>query len=42
VGEFLTKFDGLVEKVTAIPGVGAALQGPIDNIKTQLTALAGS
>ncbi len=42
VGEFQTKFDGLVEKVTAIPGVGAVLQGPIDKINAQLTALAGS
>lgn len=42
VGDFQGKFDGLVEKVTAIPGVGAILQGPIDNIKAQLAALAGS
>lgn len=42
VGDFQGKFDGLVEKVTAIPGVGAVLQGPIDKISAQLTALAGS
>ncbi len=41
VGDFQGKFDGLVEKVSAIPGVGGVIQGPIDNIKTQLTALAG-
>ncbi|MEM7698777.1 MAG: hypothetical protein AAF236_10270, partial [Verrucomicrobiota bacterium] len=41
VGEFQGKFDELVGKVAAIPGVGSILQPHIDSISGHLSALSG-
>ncbi len=37
--EFTAKFDALVEKVKAIPGVGGVIEGPVETIRGHLTAL---